>query len=208
MDSDHEGAVSSEYQRWVDQERNHEEACFLTFCGTRATDSTTGVPRKHRGTYTAKKRMEIREYIAATGVSVRRASVEFNIPKSTIQDIKSSTAMPPKGKVHKKGAGRPLSYSLEKEQTLVSWIVEIRDLYLPVSIAEVKQKAKEIIGEENPSFKASSGWTQKFFKRNQFTLHAKTSLSQYLPKDLEERLTSFIASMKQYWDRRTILWLS
>ena len=42
--------------------------------------------------------MEVREYIAATGVSVRRASVEFNIPKSTIQDIKSSTAMPPKGK--------------------------------------------------------------------------------------------------------------
>ena len=119
LDSDYEGAVSSEYQRWVDQEKNHEEACFLTFCGARATNSTTGVPRKHRGTYTAEKRMEVREYIAATGVSVRRASVEFNIPKSTIQDIKSSTAIPPKGKVHKKGAGRPLSYSLEKEQTLV-----------------------------------------------------------------------------------------
>ena len=81
----------------------------------------------------------------------------------------------------------------------------MRDLHLPVSIAEVKQKAKEIIGEENPSFKASSGWIQKFFKRNQFTLRAKTSLSQYLPKDLEERLTSFIASMKQYLGQKNYL---
>ena len=87
--------------------------------------------------------------------------------------------MPPKGKVHKKGAGRPLSYSLEEEQTLVGWILEMRDLHLPVSIAEVKQKAKEVIGEENPSFKASSGWIQKFFKRNQFTLRAKTSLTVF-----------------------------
>ena len=74
----------------------------------------------------------------------------------------------------------------------------MRDLHLPVSIAKVKQKAKEVISEDNPSFKASSGWIKKFFKQNQFTLHAQMSLSQYLPKDLEERLTSFIASMKQH----------
>ena len=110
-DSDHKGAVSSEYQQWVDQEKNHDEAGFLTFCGTRATGSSTGIPKKHRGTYAAKKLMEVREYIAATGVSVRHASVEFNIPKSTIQNIESSTAMPPNRKVHKKGAGRPLSYN-------------------------------------------------------------------------------------------------
>ena len=117
LDSDHEGAVSSEYQRWVDQEKNH-EACFLTFCGTCATDSTTDVPRKHRGIYTAEKRMEVHEYIAATSVSIRRASVEFNIPKSTIQDIKSSTAMPPKGKVHKKVQGGHWATVLKKDRHL------------------------------------------------------------------------------------------
>ena len=72
--------------------------------------------------------------------------------------------MLPKGKTHRKGAGRPLSYSPEKEQTIVSCILEIRDLHLPVSIAEVKEKARKVVGEDNPKFKVGNGWIQKFFK--------------------------------------------
>ena len=104
---------------------------------------------------------------------------------------------PAKGKAHKKGPGRPLSYSPVKEQEIVCWILKTRDVNYPVSIAEVKEKAREVVCEENPYFKASNGWIQKFFKQNHFTLHAKTSLSQYLPKDLEEKLTSFIVTVKQ-----------
>ena len=74
----------------------------------------------------------------------------------------------------------------------------MRDVNLPVSIAEVKEKAREEVCEENPDFKASNGWIQKFFRQNHFTLRAKTSLSQYLPNNLEEKLTSFIATMKQH----------
>ena len=137
-------------------------------------------------------------------MTVRQASKEFNIPKSTVQDIlkASQGVTPAKGKAHKKGAGRPLSYSPEKEQEVVGWILEMRDVNLPVSIAEVKEKAREVVCKENPHFKASNGWIQKFFKRNHFTLRAKTSLSQYLPKNLEEKLTSFIATMKQHLARK------
>ena len=74
----------------------------------------------------------------------------------------------------------------------------MRDQHLPVSIAEMKEKAREVVGEDNPKFKASDGWIQKFYKQNHFTLRAKTSLSQYLPKNLEETLASFISSMKQH----------
>lgn len=174
-------------------EKKYEEARFLAYCATQDTGSPRSVPKKHRGTYTAQKRLEVREYIAAYGTSIRQASKDFNIPKSTIQDIISG-----KAKALAKGAGRPLSYGPEKEQAIVSWILEMRDLHLPVSVAEVRQKAMEVVGEDNPSFKASNGWAQKFFKRNRFTLRAKTSLSQYLPKDLEERLSTFIASMKHH----------
>ena len=186
FDFDH--AVSEEYQQSVNVEAKYNEACFYAYCGKRqATESTQSVPKKHRGTYTAEKRLEVREYIAASGVSVCQASKAFNIPKSTIQDIKSSQGVTPaKGKAHKKGAGRPVSYSPEKEQQIVGWILEMRDVNLPVSIQEVKEKAREVVSKENPNFKASNGWVQKFFKRNNFTLRAKTSLSQYLPKDLEE----------------------
>ena len=54
--------------------------------------------------------------------------------------------------------------------------------------AEVK-KAREVIGED---FKVSNGWIQKSFKQHYFTLCTKTSLSQYLLQNLEERLTLHI----------------
>ena len=127
-------------------------------------------------------------------MSVHQDSKDFS--RSTIHDIKLSSATSTKGKVCRNDTERPLSYSPEKEQAIIGWILEMRDVHLPVSIAEVKEKARDVVSEDNPNFKASNGWVQKFFKRNRFTF-AKTSLSQYLPKNLEERLTSFIASMKQ-----------
>ena len=57
----------------------------------------------------------------------------------------------------------PLNCSSEKEQVIVSWVMEMRDLHLPVSVAEVRHKAMEIVGEDNPNFKARNGWVQKFF---------------------------------------------
>ena len=159
-----ERVIREDYDHWISLEKKYDEAWFLTYCGKRATECPRNIPKNHRGTYTAEKHLEVCEYIAACGVSVCQASKDFNIPKSTIQDIKSSSSMPPNGKTHRKGAGRPLSYSPEKEQTIVSWILEMQDLHLPVSIAEVKEKAREVVGEDNPKFKASNGWIQKFFK--------------------------------------------
>ena len=40
----------------------------------------------------------------------------------------------------------------------------MRDVHLPVSIAEVKEKARYVVGEDNPNFKASNGWVHKFFR--------------------------------------------
>lgn len=202
-------AMSEVYQRWVNLETKYQNTCFFTYCGgTWATmRSLQTAPRKHRGVYTAEKRLEVREYITTSGVSVRQASIDFNIPKSTIQDIILNSSMPAKRKAHKSSAGRPLSYSPEKKEQIVSWILKMRDVHLPVSLVEVMEKAREVVCTVNPNFKASNEWVQKIFKRNRFTLWAKTSLCQYLPKNLEERLTSFITSIKQHL-RRTIPWHS
>ncbi len=61
-------AVSKEYQQWVKVEARYDEAWFYTHCGTPATDSPRNVPKKHRGTYTTEKRLEVREYMAAYDV--------------------------------------------------------------------------------------------------------------------------------------------
>ena len=64
------------------------------------------------------------------------------------------------------------------------------DLQLPVSVVQVKEKARQMIQPQVPTFKASDGWVYKFFRRNHFTLRAKTSLSQRLPAGLEGRMKS------------------
>ena len=42
-----------------------------------------------------------------------------------------------------------------------------------------------------PSFKASTGWMQKFMKRHGLVLLQKTKIAQKLPDDLEEKIVSF-----------------
>ncbi len=54
-DFDLEGAVSEEYQQWVEVETRYDEAWFYTYCGTPATDSPRNVPKKHRGILTRQK---------------------------------------------------------------------------------------------------------------------------------------------------------
>lgn len=71
----------------------------------------------------------------------------------------------------------------------------MRDLHLPVSVLQVKEKAKHLIQENVPTFKASDGWVYKFFQRNRFTLRAKTLLSQRLPAGLEEKMKSFLLNV-------------
>ena len=49
----------------------------------------------------------------------------------------------------------------------------------------------ELIQSMPPGFTASRSWALSFMKRHDLSLHAKTLLSQHLPCDLEEKLSSF-----------------
>jgi len=66
IEFDFDRTVSEEYQQLVNVEAKYNEACFYAYYGKwQATESTQSVPKKHRGTYTTEKRLEVREYIAA-----------------------------------------------------------------------------------------------------------------------------------------------
>ena len=66
---------------------------------------------------------------------------------------------------------------------------------MPLTIEILKLHAKLIIAPVKPNFKASDGWTQKFFCRHALVLRAKTSLAQKLSRDLEEKIKSFHKKM-------------
>lgn len=59
------------------------------------------------------------------------------------------------------------------------------------------EKATQLIRQEVPAFKASDGWVYKLFRRNCFTLRAKTSLSQRLPAGLESKMTSYLQKVQK-----------
>ena len=58
-----------------------------------------------------------------------------------------------------------------------------------VSGLMLRLKAKEF--SEDPEFKASLGWYQKWKRRHSISLRTKTTLAQRLPEDLEPQTVKF-----------------
>ena len=90
-----------------------------------------------------------------------------------------------------------ISYSPETEEQLVQWVLEMRDLHVPTSVVQVKEKAGQMIQQQVPAFKASDGWVYTLFRSNRFTLRAKTSLSQRLPAGLEGKMKSYLLKVQK-----------
>ena len=106
-------------------------------------------------------------FISADSTRIQNAETVFDIIN------RKSSGEPAKGRGNKKGVGLRLSYSQETEEQLVQWVLEMRDLHLPVSLVQVKEKARLMTQPQVSTFKASDGWVYKFFRRNHFTLKPK-----------------------------------
>ena len=65
------------------------------------------------------------------------------------------------------------------------------DLQLPILSLALRNFAKSRIHPYCQEFKASRGWLQKFSQRHGLALRRRTSISQNLPKQLEEKLSGF-----------------
>ena len=148
--------------------------------------------------YNLRKKLEVLAY-AKTHSQVAAAR-NFKIPRTTIRSWKGleavakskSKSLLSKGKHVHKGAGRPLSYDADIEDSLVQWILESRDLQLPIQRKTIQHKARLQIQRTNPNFSASDGWLQKFMNRNSLSLRRVTSIQQKLPANLEKKLEKFM----------------
>ena len=147
---------------------------------------------KNRKRYTKKTKLEIREHYLLTQNYAATAK-EFGVNESTVRTIVKTPTR--NGKLNDKrnhsGAGGPLTYPLEVEKDILSWLLELRDLHVPVSILTLQEKAKRVVRPHNPTFNASRGWVEKFFARHQLSLLSRTSVSQKLAKQLEGSITKF-----------------
>ena len=80
------------------------------------------------------------------------------------------------------GAGRkPLDEEMEEE--IFDWIMYLRRNHLRVSRRMIREKAKNVKAECDPTvtFKASKGWLQLFLRRKALSLRKKTTICQRCP---------------------------
>ena len=114
------------------------------------------------------------EYAASMHYKVTRSAFYGwkNVDKTPAAAAKAKKRFPcsKRGKHLKKGAGRHMTYSKEIDYNLIAWALKQRDFHLPVRRLELKLKAIALIYPHLPTFKASSGWIEKFMRRHSLPL--------------------------------------
>ena len=154
---------------------------------------------KTRKRYTEKTKLEIREHYLLTQNYAATAK-EFGVNESTVRTIVKTPTR--NGKLNDKGnhsgVDRPLTYPLEIEKDILSWLLELRDLPVLVSILTLQENPKRVVCPHNPTFNASRGCFEKFFPRHRLSLLSRTSVSQKLPKQLKGSITNFCEDAGRY----------
>ncbi|XP_055346794.1 uncharacterized protein LOC129594206 [Paramacrobiotus metropolitanus] len=110
---------------------------------------------------------ELRRYFVdfADKTSLRVAAELFNIPKSTLSEW-CNKLNGADGKSLPSGSGRAITYSKDADNRLVTWMLQECRRGNKVTVSDLQRKAKEVIGEEIPDFRASRGWVHSFCRRH------------------------------------------
>lgn len=111
--------------------------------------------------------------------------------KETLIELKKKRGLSTRKRLG--GAGRKVKDE-DMEETLLNWVIEMRDQNLRVSRRMLRVQAKIFATDE--AFKASSGWLQKFLKRNGLSLRRKTTVCQSPPADCIPKLVSFVTHLR------------
>lgn len=137
--------------------------------------STAGTKKRKRNVLTFEKKLEIIEHLkkGATAVAL---SVQFDVPRTTINDIKKNAdeiikytsqmesfdGRPKKRKTMKRAANEAL------DTALYLWFVQKRSEGIPLSGPFIAEKALQFNAKLNgdASFKASTGWLDNFKNRH------------------------------------------
>lgn len=146
----------------------------LTIVTMEAQSSSSGTKRK-RNVLTLEKKLEIVNALKK-GATASALSVQFDVPRTTINDIKKQSDDIVKFASQMESQdGRPRQRKVMKKATNVAldtalylWFIQKRSEGIPLSGPIIAEKAlffnQKLNGD--PAFKASSGWLEKFKNRH------------------------------------------
>ena len=141
--------------------------------------------------YSASFKLQVVKF-ASDNSNNSAASRKFGIDEKLVRDwrrkIDNIKSLP---KTKCADRGRKCQWP-ELEKKVVEWVEENRKSGLAVTRNLIRLHAKKTAQQMNiDNFLVSSGWCTRFMKRNKVVLRHKTKISQRLPDDLEEKITSF-----------------
>lgn len=123
------------------------------------------------------------------GVSIRRASEMYNVPKSSLYDRVS-------GKVQHGCRPGPSSYlSIEEEDELVHFLIRCSQIGYPHTLSQVLALVQQIVDYKQLDKTVTYGWWQRFCQR-----HSEVSLRTAVPLSMARAMASDYDSLNRYFD--------
>ena len=126
----------------------------------------------------------------------RAAAREFNINESMVRKWrKQEEDLRQVKKTKKSLRGHKARPQLEDQ--LEQWVVEQRAASRSVSTVTVRMKATALAQDMNiNNFRGGPSWCFRFMRRRNLSIRTRTTVSQLLPKDYQEKLATFRAYCK------------
>lgn len=155
--------------------------------------------KRRRNSYSIERKQQVVNYAIEFGRN--EAARHFELDNSMVgRWMKASKKWSEKNKnIKKVGSGRKAFYP-EAEKKLYNWIMEQRKKGLSISYTTARIRFIEILkepemtnlyGNSVEEFKTSSRWMSGFMKRYRLSRRRRTKISQKLPEQTEELLSSF-----------------
>lgn len=160
------------------------------------TPLTTSSEKKTRASYTAS--LKLKAVARAKETNNLVAAREFGVSEKLIRDWRKKEAELQVMPESKKALRSSPAHFDGMEKDLNDWVLECRRNGHNVTRADIRMRALQLAQEEKHSaakgiaqFTASGGWCTRFMNRYGLCLHKRTKISQKLPKELDEKVTSF-----------------
>lgn len=122
----------------------------------------------------------------------RAVARELGIDEKNIRQWRKEKKMLeqiPKYKRARRGKGAEWP---DLEDKLLKWIDSERSECKPVSTTSIRMKAKTFAADLNiGNFIGNASWCNRFMKRKGLSIRSRTTISQELPKDSEEKIAIF-----------------
>ncbi|XP_032234115.2 nucleolar protein 4 isoform X2 [Nematostella vectensis] len=125
-------------------------------------------PINSNGQLKEEHKQEVINYARET--TVREAARKYNVPRSTVQVWCKHGVHNKKEKRSPIGGGRRLSYSSETDDKLIQWVLKEQEKGTLVTRDAIQMQARNLVRDECPDFKASSGWVEKFLSRHNLSI--------------------------------------